>query len=78
MSGSWKGDSNPGGPGGRTRKIQTNVPRGQTSHRAGGSKPPEKKCCPMVAAAASARRGKYRLARRYAWMSVRLMSGWLV
>ena len=30
--GSWKGDSNPGGPGGRTRRIQTG----------GGSKPPKK------------------------------------
>lgn len=30
-------------------------------------------CCPMVAAVRSVRRGKFRLARRYAVMSVRLM-----
>lgn len=33
--GKWKGDSNPGGPGGRTRKIPVNKPRGKTSHRSG-------------------------------------------
>lgn len=47
--GKWKGDSNPGGPGGRTRKIQTNQPRGKTSHRAGGGKPPKKGGCAVVA-----------------------------
>lgn len=31
-------------------------------------------CCPMVAAAQSVKRGKLRLARRYAAMSLRLMS----
>jgi hypothetical protein len=40
--------------------------------------PPPKKnadaCCPMVAAARSARAGRYRLARRYAVMSVRLIA----
>lgn len=40
--GTWKGDSNPGGPGGRTRKIQTNKPRGKTSHRGGGGKTSKK------------------------------------
>lgn len=73
--GSWKGDSNPGGPGGRTRKIQTNVPRGKTSHRSGGGKPPKKDCCPMVAAVRSVKQHKYRLAKRYAVMSVRLIAG---
>jgi hypothetical protein len=32
-------------------------------------------CCPMVAAARAARAGKFRLARRYAAMSVRLIVG---
>lgn len=35
-------DANPGGPGGRRRKIQTNKPQGKTSHRGGGGKPPKK------------------------------------
>jgi len=26
-------DSNPGGPGGKKKKIQTNIPQGQTSHQ---------------------------------------------
>lgn len=72
--GKWKGDSNPGGPGGRTRKIQTNKARGKTSHRAGGGGGGKKKdCCPMVAAFQSVKRGKWRLARRYAAMSVGLI-----
>lgn len=70
----YKGDSNPGGPGGRTRRIQSNVPRGQTSHRGGGGKPPKKDCCPMVAAIRSVKQGKFRLAGRYARWSVRLMA----
>lgn len=64
-------NANPGGPGGRRTKIQTNVPRGKTSHKAGGGKPPKKGCCPMVAAVRSV--GQFRLARRYAAMAVRLM-----
>jgi hypothetical protein len=37
--------------------------------------PPTTGCrCPMVAAVHSARRGRYRLARRYAMMSVRLLA----
>lgn len=59
-------DANPGGPGGRRKKIQTNVPRGKTSHQ-------KKGCCSMVAAVRAVRRGQYRLARRYAVMSVRLI-----
>lgn len=49
-----------------------------------GRKPPAPKahharpsgggCCPMVAAVGAARRGKYRLASRYAQMSVRLIA----
>jgi hypothetical protein len=62
-------DANPGGPGGRRRKIQTNVPRGKTSHgKSGGCQ------CPMAAAVQSVKRGKFRLARRYAVMSVRLIA----
>jgi len=32
------------------------------------------KCCPMVAAVVSVKRGQFRLARRYAAMSVRLLA----
>lgn len=49
MGGRWKGDSNPGGPGGRTRKIQINKARGKTSHRGAGKH--EKKGCAVVALA---------------------------
>lgn len=44
--------------------------------RRGGqsAKPPTKQCCPMNAAVRSARRGKFRLARRYAGLAVRLMA----
>lgn len=34
-------------------------------------------CCPMVAALASVKRGKFRLARRYAIMSARLIAAYL-
>lgn len=36
-------NSNPGGPGGKKRKIQTNKPQGKTSHRKSGgtAKPPK-------------------------------------
>jgi hypothetical protein len=72
--GKWKGDSNPGGPGGRTRKVQTNKARGKTSHRSGGGGGGKKNdCCPMVAAVRSVKRGQFRLARRYAVMSIRLL-----
>lgn len=61
--GGWKGDSNPGGPGGSTRKIQ-------------GNKPPRKGICdcPMGAAVRAARRGRFRLAGRYARMAARLVA----
>lgn len=39
----------------------------------GGSTQGQQGCCPMVAAVRSVRRGKFRLARRYARMSVRLV-----
>lgn len=66
------GNANPGGPGGNRTRIQTNVPRGKTSHqKGGGGKPPKKECCPMVAALVSVKRGKFRLAARYVRLSVR-------
>lgn len=48
-------------------------------HTSHGKRPPPPKpnadaCCPMVAAVRSARLGKFRLARRYAAMSVRLLA----
>lgn len=35
-------------------------------------------CCPMVAAVQSVKRGKFRLARRYAAMSIRLIAARIV
>lgn len=60
-------DGNPGGPGGTRRPIKTG---------GGGNKPPKKKFCdcPMRAAVVSVKKGKFRLARRYAAMSVRLIA----
>lgn len=40
----------------------------------GGTNHKKKDCCPMVAALTSIRRGKLRLARRYALMSIRLIA----
>lgn len=59
-------NANPGGPGGRRQRIQTN--------RGGGKKPPQKSCCSMVEAGRSIKRGKFRLAARYARLSVRLIA----
>jgi hypothetical protein len=69
------GGGNSGGVGGKRQRIQSNVPRGKTSHR-GGGKPPAKKsnCCSMAAAVRAVKRGKFRLARRYAVMSIRLIA----
>jgi hypothetical protein len=47
--------------------------RPTNSHQRGGGKPPKKGCCPMVEAGRSVKRGKFRLAGRYARMSVRLL-----
>lgn len=58
-------NANPGGPGGRRQRIQTNR---------GGGKPPQKSCCSMVEAGRSIKRGKFRLAARYARLSVRLIA----
>lgn len=46
---------------------------GGTKHKPGTSTSGE--CCPMVAALRSVKRGKFRLARRYAAWSVRLIAG---
>ena len=62
------GNSNPGGPGGHRGRIR---PAAQSG---GSNPPPERKCCPMAEALVSVKRGKFRLARRYAAMSVRLIA----
>jgi hypothetical protein len=38
----------------------------------------DRKCCPMVEAVHSVKRGKFKLARRYAAMSVRLIAARVV
>lgn len=53
-------------------------PRVRRATQVGGSSTPPSKCCPMVAAVQSVKRGKFRLARRYAAMSVRLMAAQVV
>lgn len=53
------------GPGPAYRPSSTG---GGTPHKGDTS------CCPMVAAVKSIKRGKFRLARRYAGLSVRLMA----
>jgi hypothetical protein len=64
------------GPGSRAYPI--NKPykgRPTNSHKSGGGQPPKKRdCCPMVAAVRSVKRGKFRLARRYAALSARLIA----
>ena len=54
--------------------------RPTNSHRRGGGGGGGKKkgCCAMAAAGRAARRGRWRLARRYAAMSVRLVSARVV
>jgi len=58
-----KGGNGPG-PGYRPTKAT-----GKPTQHSGDSS-----CCPMVAAVVSAKRGKFRLARRYAAWSVRLLA----
>lgn len=64
-------NSNPGGPGGQRRKIQTNKPQGKTSHRkqGGGCK------CFFGRAGQAARSGQFKLARRFAWRGIKHLSG---
>lgn len=52
------------------RKIPHNIPRGKTSHQRKGG------CCSMAAAVRAARRGNYRLARRYTTRTVARVGAW--
>lgn len=58
------------GSGGSRKIPKSKIQKAQKggSHKKGGG------CCPMVAAVQSAKRGQFRLARRYAVMSVRLIA----
>lgn len=62
------GNANPGGPGGHRGRIPVG----------GGGGHKKKGCCPMVEAGRAVRRRRYRLAGRYARMSVRLIAARLV
>lgn len=68
---SWRqqGRTGPNGPRYASRKDRATVRRGGTP---GG--PPKKGCCAMAAALRSVKRGQFRLARRYAALSVRLLA----
>jgi hypothetical protein len=75
-----KGGSRPKGgrPGGRKGGAGVGPgPAYRPGSSGGGSthKGGDTSCCPMVAAVRSLKRGKFRLARRYAAMSVRLLAG---
>jgi hypothetical protein len=61
-------------PAGRRGGAGTGPSGGYRPTSSGGGTTHNGNCCPMVAAVQSARRGKYRLARRYAVMSVRLIA----
>jgi hypothetical protein len=62
-----------GRPPGRRGKGGTGPgPAYRPNPHTGGTK--HNDCCPMVAAIRSVRRGKYRLARRYAALSARLIA----
>jgi hypothetical protein len=81
-----KGSKGPKGgrPGGRMGGAgvgpgpgyKPNTYGGGKPHKGGGTGGGNKggDCCPMVAAVRAAGRGRYRLARRYAAMSVRLLA----
>ena len=71
-----------GGPGSRAYPGGSNRPFGSgnqpprvrpANEVGGGGKPPKRDCCPMVAAVRSVKQGRFRLARRYAAMSARLI-----
>lgn len=59
------------GSGGSRKISKGSIKRSQ---QGGSHKPPKKGCCPMVAAVRSVKQGKFRLARRYAAMSVGLLA----
>lgn len=68
----WRQEGRTGPHGPKYKKL-----RDREKVRRGGKPggPPQKgECCPMVAALRSARRRKFRLARRYAVMSARLVA----
>lgn len=72
-----KGKSRPAGgrPPGRRGKAGIGPgPAYRPSGTGGGTTHKGDGCCPMVAAVKSVRRGRFRLARRYAAMSVRLIA----
>jgi len=58
------------GSGGSRKIPRSKIKKSQQ----GGSHKKGNDCCPMVAAIRSAKRGQFRLARRYATMSVRLLA----
>ena len=64
--GSWKGDSNPGGPGGYTRKIKASG--GGGGHRRKG-------CCSYAEAGKAVTRLQFRLAARYIRMDIKARMG---
>lgn len=61
-------NSNPGGPGGKRQKINTNKARGKTSHKAAKKKGG---CCFWVEGTKAVWAGKFRLARRYFRLGVK-------
>lgn len=78
-----RGPGQTGGGGYRNHgpSMGRSAARGGRPHAGGGGsgkKPPSKGCCPMVAALASVKQGRFRLARRYAAMSVRLMAARII
>lgn len=62
---------------GGTRRISAGKIAKAKSGGGGGGKS-NKGCCPMVAAVRSVKRGQFKLARRYAGMSVRLIGARMV
>lgn len=62
-----------GGIGPAAGNVGGNRNRGGTSHKGPGGGTSGGNCCPMAAALQSVKRGKFRLARRYAAWSVRLI-----
>lgn len=69
----------PPDPRGVSKSHGKKPPNPQQAKKQHGTKPPPPKddteaCCPMVAAVQSVKRGKWRLARRYAAMSARLIA----
>lgn len=64
----------PGRPPGRRGRGGTGPGPAYRPSSTGGGTSHNGNCCPMVAAVRSVKRGKYRLAGRYARMSVRLIA----